>query len=350
MFLHITIPILPQSDHVEKGKLRIADALSLECTLSHTQGSDTPSSIRIRENQRRSRNQRKELIQDLQRRVQEYEAKGIAATQEMQRAARKVAEENARLKSLLASRGVSHDEVDAYLRSFDAPSAPSLSAAALYAQPAMRPQVSLTPAQSPVGYATYPVSQSVVRSPVQVPEPAPAQTPIQQRPHQPIQHHAQSFPDTHHVRQSVVGAIQDAACMPERANDTTNSPSTAVHEPVAMVAQEKSSCCKPPETQRAFDSRITESSMTDQSAASSRSVAEDDGCPNTTSCFCPPTSAPQGKSLDNGLLISCETAATIISEMRGDGDRHRIRASLGCQGDQECSVKNTLVLELMDER
>ncbi|KAH6866465.1 hypothetical protein BKA58DRAFT_363821 [Alternaria rosae] len=174
-------------------------------------GNDTPSSIRIRENQRRSRNQRKELIQDLQRRVQEYEAKGIAATQEMQRAARKVAEENARLKSLLASRGVSHEEVDAYLRSFDAASAPSPSAAALFAQPAMRPQASLTPAQSSVGYAKYP-------------------------------------------------------------------------------------------------------------------------------------------SLDNGLLISCETAATIISEMRGDGDRHRIRASLGCQGDQECSVKNTLVLELMDER
>jgi len=36
--------------------------------------------------------------------------------------------------------------------------------------------------------------------------------------------------------------------------------------------------------------------------------------------------------------------------MRGDGDRQKIRASLGCHGDKECSVKNTLVLELMDER
>lgn len=350
MFLHIAIPTLKLYDHVQKGKLQIANMLRLRCTLSHTQGNDTPSSIRIRENQRRSRNQRKELIQDLQRRVQDYEAKGIAATQEMQRAARKVAEENARLKSLLASRGVSHEEVDAYLRSFDAASAPSPSAAALYAQPAMRPQVSLTPAQSPVGYATYPVPQAVARSPARITEPAPAQTTFQHRPHPPTQHHAQSFTDTHRVRHSVVGAIQDTASEPERANDTAETPSTASYEPNAMVHREKSSCCKPLEAQRPVDSRMTESSVTDQSVALSRSTAEDDDCPNTTSCFCPPTSAPQGKSLDNGLLISCETAATIISEMRGDGDRHRIRASLGCQGDQECSVKNTLVLELMDER
>ncbi|RMZ73301.1 bzip transcription factor [Pyrenophora seminiperda CCB06] len=83
-------------------------------------GNDTPSSVRIRENQRRSRNQRKELIHDLQRRVQEYEAKGVAATQDMQRAARKVAEENLRLRSLLASRGVSQSEIVTYLQSFDA--------------------------------------------------------------------------------------------------------------------------------------------------------------------------------------------------------------------------------------
>ncbi|OAG19571.1 hypothetical protein CC77DRAFT_937328, partial [Alternaria alternata] len=174
-------------------------------------GSDTPSSIRIRENQRRSRNQRKELIQDLQRRVQEYEAKGIAATQEMQRAARKVADENARLRSLLSSRGVAHEEIEAYLRSFDAASTPNHSSANRYALPVSRPPVLAIPAVSSFGYMASP-------------------------------------------------------------------------------------------------------------------------------------------SLDSGLLISCETAASIIAEMRGDGDRQRIRASLGCHGDKECSVKNTLVLELMDER
>jgi hypothetical protein len=79
-------------------------------------------------------------------------------------------------------------------------------------------------------------------------------------------------------------------------------------------------------------------------------LQEDAECPNTASCFCAPTPMPKETPIDTGLLISCETAATIIAEMRGDGDRSQIRASLGCVGDEECNVKNTRVLELMDER
>ncbi|KAF2751683.1 hypothetical protein M011DRAFT_2260 [Sporormia fimetaria CBS 119925] len=78
---------------------------------------DTPSSIRIRENQRRSRMRRKELIDHLQAEVKRYELEGVKATQQMQQAARKVAHENIRLRSLLAAYGVSQDEVDSYLRS-----------------------------------------------------------------------------------------------------------------------------------------------------------------------------------------------------------------------------------------
>jgi hypothetical protein len=287
----------------------------------------------------------------LQRRVHEYEAKGIAATQEMQRAARKVAEENVRLKNLLASRGVSHEEVDAYLKSFDTAIAPSPSAAAHYAQPTLRPQViPMTPAQSPVGYATPSVPKAVAQSSAQGPSESPAPTTLQQEAHAPVQYDASTFADPYRVRHSLVDTIQQAAeCDTQKVNDTRKLPDAAWHEPTVMVESARSSCCRPPETQNSHDSRTTDSAMLDQSAASSSSVKEDVDCPNTTSCFCPPTSAPQGKTLDTGLLISCETAATIISEMRGDGDRHRIRASLGCQGDQECSVKNTLVLELMDE-
>ncbi|EUC41560.1 hypothetical protein COCMIDRAFT_105873 [Bipolaris oryzae ATCC 44560] len=188
----------PTSNYVQEGGFPANCegnlVLAVSSWLSSGQGSDTPSSIRIRENQRRSRNQRKELIQDLRRRVQEYEIKGVTATQEMQRAARKVAEENSLLRGLLASRGVTHNEVEAYLRSFN--------------------------------------------------------------------------------------------------NNNNNNNN------------------------------------------------------NNTTTTTPTTETP----LDTGLLISCETAATIIAEMRGDGDRSRIRASLGCVGDEECNVKNTRVLELMDER
>ncbi|KAG9203464.1 hypothetical protein G6514_002831 [Epicoccum nigrum] len=81
--------------------------------------------IRIRDNQRRSRARRKDLIKDLQMRVQEYEQKGVAATQDMQRAARKVVQENERLRALLARHGVLRDEVDSFLRVCEQTEAPS---------------------------------------------------------------------------------------------------------------------------------------------------------------------------------------------------------------------------------
>ncbi|KAG7139059.1 hypothetical protein HYQ45_003858 [Verticillium longisporum] len=81
-----------------------------------SQIANSPNASRIRENQRRSRAQRKELVEDLQRKVQEYEQRGIEASLEMQRAARDVAIENSRLRALLAQRGVTNHEIDTHLR------------------------------------------------------------------------------------------------------------------------------------------------------------------------------------------------------------------------------------------
>ncbi|PGH11143.1 hypothetical protein AJ80_07245 [Polytolypa hystricis UAMH7299] len=71
---------------------------------------------RVRENQRRCRARQKEYIQDLERRLQEYERRGVEATIEVQSAARRVVEENAQLRSLLRLRGVTDVEVDGYLQ------------------------------------------------------------------------------------------------------------------------------------------------------------------------------------------------------------------------------------------
>ncbi|RYN78959.1 hypothetical protein AA0117_g4202 [Alternaria alternata] len=313
-------------------------------------GSDTPSSIRIRENQRRSRNQRKELIQDLQRRVQEYEAKGIAATQEMQRAARKVADENARLRSLLSSRGVAHEEIEAYLRSFDAASTPNHSSANRYALPVSRPPVLAIPAASSFGYMASPVSQARAPTPTQLPVQAPAQAVFQQPAHSPPHPSALAYTQSQDPRRSFVSTIQHAACDSEKENLATVTTPILSHEPSVVPDSKPPTCCKSAEPTALNYSRETDDAMLDHVSASSPGGKEYADCPNTTSCFCPPSSAPQQQSLDSGLLISCETAASIIAEMRGDGDRQRIRASLGCHGDKECSVKNTLVLELMDER
>jgi hypothetical protein len=78
---------------------------------------------RVRDNQRRHRVRQKELIADLQNRLDEYERLGAHATLEMQRAARHVARENESLRALLSQKGVSATEVEEFLRVCDSGSA-----------------------------------------------------------------------------------------------------------------------------------------------------------------------------------------------------------------------------------
>lgn len=70
----------------------------------------------VRDNQRRSRARRKELLEDMQRRLSEYERLGVQATLEMQQAARAVAKENERLRLLLSRVGVSDAAVEEFVR------------------------------------------------------------------------------------------------------------------------------------------------------------------------------------------------------------------------------------------
>ncbi|KAF6802578.1 hypothetical protein CSOJ01_11493, partial [Colletotrichum sojae] len=88
---------------------------------------------RIRDNQRRSRARKKEYLQDLENRLREYQLQGVTASAEVQQAARRVAEENQKLRQLLGNLGVSGDRVDQYLSTGrldpsdrSAPQAPSM--------------------------------------------------------------------------------------------------------------------------------------------------------------------------------------------------------------------------------
>lgn len=85
---------------------------------------DSSTAARIRNNQRRSSARHREFVDGLKAKVREYERQGVQATLEMRQAARQVALENWRLRSLLASRGVTHEEIDRYLLAFS-PNHPS---------------------------------------------------------------------------------------------------------------------------------------------------------------------------------------------------------------------------------
>lgn len=76
---------------------------------------------RIRDNQRRSRARRKEYLQELEARLRQCELQGIEASAEIQLAARRVADENKKLRMLLNQNGVDDDNIEAYLQSKASP-------------------------------------------------------------------------------------------------------------------------------------------------------------------------------------------------------------------------------------
>jgi hypothetical protein len=78
------------------------------------------AALRNRENQRRSRARRKDYIQELEQRIRAYEVAGVRATAEVQAAARKVAEENTNLRSLLSMCGVDDRRTEEFLRTGNA--------------------------------------------------------------------------------------------------------------------------------------------------------------------------------------------------------------------------------------
>ncbi|KAI9804232.1 MAG: hypothetical protein M1826_004874 [Phylliscum demangeonii] len=76
---------------------------------------EKPHLARIRENQRRSRARRKEYLRELEARWHRCEQAGAEISQEMQAAARRVADENRQLRLMLRWRGVRDDEMAAFL-------------------------------------------------------------------------------------------------------------------------------------------------------------------------------------------------------------------------------------------
>ncbi|KAK4231374.1 hypothetical protein QBC38DRAFT_246971 [Podospora fimiseda] len=70
---------------------------------------------RIRDNQRRARARKKEYVEELEQRIREFEQQRVQATTEVQIAARKVVEENRKLRELLRLHGVSEGSIEEYL-------------------------------------------------------------------------------------------------------------------------------------------------------------------------------------------------------------------------------------------
>ncbi|KAB5585236.1 hypothetical protein GE09DRAFT_1069913 [Coniochaeta sp. 2T2.1] len=245
---------------------------------------------RTRQNQARARNKTKERLNELQQRVNDYEKRGIEASLEMQQAARRVAGENAKLRALLAAKGVSDADVEQWLRAGHD--------SGVHAETAV--QNGPTRAAAGVDHAYFsPPSEA---SPT-TPAPAPTRNyyTLPESPASGSTYHTTDAPPGHRAN-------------PKKpyTPPTGNSPETA-------------------------DVNFSTTSPASQPS--------------------PPRVAPE-KSLAErvdvcctfGNETSCEAAALILANMHGHGDVSRSRAALGCTDDSpNCTVKNTRVLELLDQ-
>jgi hypothetical protein len=109
--LHRKLALLP-SKRAQKAEIKSMAILQEKANLA-----------RIRDNQRRSRARRKEYLQELEARLRQCELQGIEASAEIQLAARRVADENKKLRMLLNQNGVGDDNIEAYLQSTASPDA-----------------------------------------------------------------------------------------------------------------------------------------------------------------------------------------------------------------------------------
>lgn len=279
-------------------------------TLSQNKN-DTPSSTRVRDNQRRSRTRRATLLDDLQTRVHEYERQGVTATLDMQRAARRVAHDNVRLRNLLALHGVSREEVESHLQS----SSEGVDLLEKSLSSDLRSDMSLRCGQSGVHQVGIP--------------------PDLQNP--------QRMPRSRQVDGQYADFTSQAAPLQQQRTISRHPDSDKLIHDTANQAQPSAQIAAK-YTNAPYQSNTDEIIYT-------HSEIDPSICHDSLNCFCAPMPIHHSTtSASSGLEISCETAAKIIAEMRGDGDRESVRASLGCSGLEDCNIKNTTVLQIMDER
>jgi hypothetical protein len=247
--------------------------------------------MRNREIQRRSRARRKEYVEDLEKRVRQYERDGVKVTTEVQAAAREVAEENFWLHSLLEKHGISPVEIKDYLDSNRAASC------SLGSEVAKGPGKKVSP-QNHIDYRNQQPSSQVEQS--------------FSRP--------QASPTAH-------GGGDIGLMSPK------SVPASPEHEILLY--------------------NIDKSIQEDEARASSMATETLDhrSLPEKSPALCPPCrSYERDGTIRRADETSCEDAARIIASMRGHEDPEGVWPELGCSATRSCMVKNITIFQMVDER
>ncbi|ORX95698.1 hypothetical protein BCR34DRAFT_193944 [Clohesyomyces aquaticus] len=262
---------------------------------------------RIRDNQRRSRARRKEYLQELEAKLRSCEQMGVEASAEIQSAARKVLEENRKLRALLVERGVPESEIAAVMgsneRSLEQASAASNLVTMLGRKRACGTPCSSTsscgPQQSATNFASQPSSVAPSVAPIAIPQPRTAFSSTEGQSPLSVSSSTVSTPPGFH----------SASFMP---TPITSAPDMKLDDGSYLGYQ--------------FDQSMHATSWT---------------FPND------PIYAQAPLSYDN--TSSCLYAANIIRSMRSDVGPE-LEADLGCRSlGQECYVDNSAVFNVVEK-
>ncbi|TLD21637.1 bZIP transcription factor-like protein [Venturia nashicola] len=261
---------------------------------NRSQNKSVPSAEQVRDNQRRSRARHKEFVDDLKRRIQEYERNGVEVTKEIQQTARRVHEDNLKLRQLLAQKGVSDAETNSFLSGSDPPANP------------------LPPPKS-------------VASPIQTPTP-------------PV--------DTHFLSRTLPPPIhrhsEPELKLPPMRTLEDNAQLERLHVDPALAGP-----------RMLFNDMRRAGSISEMECESQDSephIRPISRCPPSEASSCRPISTQEmSETIRSPHETSCEDAASIIAGMRGHADREQVREELGCGGRRNCAVKNMTLFQLMDQ-
>ncbi|EFR02652.1 hypothetical protein MGYG_05649 [Nannizzia gypsea CBS 118893] len=263
-----------------------------------------PAAARVRENQRRSRARRKEYIQELETRLQQYERHGVGVTIEVQTAARKVSRQNAMLRSLLHSCGVTDARIDECLA---------------YAE-----ENNCSPS---IVFDTLPLAAAAAPKPRRAPKPKPAPEP---QPSLPRVLAPAPAPAT--VAPAVSPAVEQRTAAP------------------MLARRPPSACCRPQQGSQGCPAQVAEGvpnfvppqTWSASSLDSTHSPME--AAIPSSNCASAPDLASQW--IDD--MTPCEEAAKIIASMRVEQDEQAVRAELGCGLNATCMVDNMTIFQAMD--
>ncbi|KAJ9130443.1 hypothetical protein NKR23_g12204 [Pleurostoma richardsiae] len=286
------------------------------------------SSIQNRDNQRRSRARHREFVEDLRRRLQEYERRGFEATLEMQQAARAIALENERLRELLARHGVPRDEVNAYL----------LASGSVGAGESQNHSASQLGAYSRVFKADEAAPNLYGAAPDKVIDQVQEKQTLKYRT---VEAPPLSPPPSLSGQSHFTG---ECSRFERGASGDDDANSIANYFTSETQSQPDPEVNELPNGNRRDCVRISYicSGIPDQDHPR-------DILPHVSDCYCPPESPVPDLNSAQTLETSCETAASIIAEVQGYDDSAQVRAALGCVGTGDCRVRNTKLFQVMDE-